>query len=107
MHLLDKVLLVTTSATLIAWIALSSYVLSIDRQRRRARANLKAIAEILCRPDVRRLAVEDRVAGVRPLLARASRDMLVRAAAESAGSDDVFLPLSMYLNERWGVGLPM
>lgn len=103
MPFLDVLLGGGVIVALVSWLALSSYVLAVQRRRFAARATLKAATETLRREDVRVLPCADRVARVRPVIEGASREMVMRGAADSRTPPDVADALAAYLLEQWGL----
>jgi len=90
-------------ATVVAWTALTVYVLAIDRRRMRAHAVLARVTAALGPGDVRALPLEERVARIRPLLEPASRELVMQAASDPGTPPTVFEALAAYLIERCGV----
>jgi HEAT repeat protein len=103
MHALDWALFGASFAAAFAWVALSLYVLTIERRRSKARATLGSATAALALDDLRGLPVDARVAHVRPVLAGASREMVMHAAAAGGTPDAAFEVLTAYLVERWGL----
>jgi HEAT repeat protein len=96
--------LLAIGATLIvvAWTALSAYVLSIERRRTAARTLLADARARLDADGMRQLGIENRVQHLRPLLQHASRELIMRAATERGTSRVAGETLAAYLVERWG-----
>ena len=100
---IDSVLFAGSLAAVLAWAALSIYVLRIERRRTGARAVLAKASQALALDDVQRLPLAARIAQVRPVLDRASREMVMHAAADAATPAGTFEVLAAYLVERWGL----
>src|SRR5262245_53965857 len=102
MGFLTWILLLGTLIAVAAWVALASYVLAIERRRAKARTTLAAVAGLLEQVDIRSLSLGERLERVGSLLRHASRELVMRAAADSGTSDDAAATLVSYLTERWG-----
>ena len=89
-------------AAVVLEVALSMYVLAVQRRRDAARLTLLSALTTLGLPEMRRLPLADRVQRVRPLLERASRELVMRAVADRATPPDAAAALEAYLVERWG-----
>lgn len=93
------------AAALIVWLAMLLHVLQIDRQRAAARALRRQLLATLDRDDVKAMPVADRVARVRLILDRSSRELLMYAAADSAAPGGTFDVLAAYMGGRWAGAL--
>ncbi len=103
MPLLHSALVAGSLAAVAVWAALSAYVLAIERRRARARATVSMAMAVLTGSGTSRLTLADRVARVRPLLGRASRALVMRAAIDPATPGDAAHTLAAYFVGRWGV----
>ena len=101
--MLDLILLGGSIGAAVAWLLLSAHVLAVQRRRASARATLANASEVLRRDSVRRLPLADRLAAVRPVIGGASRDLVMRGAADGDAAVDVADPLAAYIVERWGI----
>lgn len=99
---IEALLLAALVLALATWMALSGYILSVQRRRERSRTIISdAIAELRSN-DVRSLPLAARVARAKPMLDRASRTMIMHAAAFGDTPPDVFEAITSYLLARWG-----
>lgn len=105
MAFLDILLLAGSTVAAIAWLGLAVYVLAVQRRRAAAGAALSAATDLLSDDDVRRLALGDRVARMRRTVEGASREMVMRGAADATTPPEIADALCAYLVERWGVDL--
>jgi hypothetical protein len=85
-----------------AWVAMSVHLLTIQR-RRIAMQRLVADAIALLEQDNVRSSLAERIARLRPIAAGASRELIMRAAADRATPDAAFRALLGYLTDRWGL----
>jgi hypothetical protein len=90
-------------ASLAAWVALSVRLLAIERRRVAAHALVSDALAMLGRDDVRRLSLGDRINYIRPVVASASRELIMHAAADHETPDPAFRALLGYLTDRWGL----
>jgi HEAT repeat protein len=102
MSLLDTVLLVSAGLAALFWAALSWHVAAIQRRRTAARATVSSAMAVLTEPDVAGLPLASRVDRVRPLLAGASRELTMHAAADHETPAAAVEVLAAYLVEQWG-----
>lgn len=102
MTFLNDLLLITSAAAALVWAGLSLYVLAIHRRRVAADRVLASAFTVLDRDEVRGLPVAERVARVHPVVAHASRELMMRAAADPGAADDTFAVLAATLADRWG-----
>lgn len=82
---------------------LAAYVIAIDRRRVRARQVLSDLKRALEADDVRALPLEARVDRIRPVLDRASRELVMQAAADADTPPTLFEAITAYLFERCGI----
>ena len=100
---LDSILLLGSTAAALSWAALSTYVLHVSRRRERARSAASKVLAILHEDGGHGGDVHARLAHVRPLVSRLSRDMLLHTAAVTASERQAFQVLSGHLVERWSM----
>jgi len=99
---IEALLLVALVLAFTTWAALSVYTLSVHRRRETSRTIISdAIAELRSN-DVRSLPLAARVARAKPMLDRASRTMIMHAAAFGDTPPDVFEAITAYLQAKWG-----
>jgi HEAT repeat protein len=99
---IEEIFIGALAVTLLAWAGLSAYILAVQRQRTASRMLIAdAIAELRS-IDVRVLPLAARVARAKPLLNRASRSMVMHAAAFGDTPPDVLDAITSYLLARWG-----
>ena len=98
---LDSVLFVTVVLAIVAWAALSAYILRVERQREATAATLAATLASL--ETLQAAPVDERLAAIRPILQACTRELLMHAAAERDVPDHAFESLVPLLNERWGI----
>lgn len=98
---LDSVLFVTVVLAIVAWAALSAYILRVERQREATAATLAATLASL--ETLQAAPVDERLAAIRPILRDCTRELLMHAAAERDVPDHAFESLVLLLNERWGI----
>jgi HEAT repeat protein len=99
---LEFLLLVSSLVTAGMWGALAMYLLAIERRRLATRRLLARAVATIRRDEVQALPRREGHAKLEALLAQASRELVMRAAADAATPDDVFAPLVNYLTDRWG-----
>src|SRR6188768_3306028 len=87
----------------LAWSALSIYVLAVERRRAESGNTVRAVVGLLEQDDIRSLTPDARLARLAPLLAGASRALVMRAAADPAAAEPVFEGLASYIEHRWGL----
>ncbi len=97
---LDITLMTSVAVAALAWASLSGYVLLVQRRREAARDTLQGAFATLAR--TKGLAVGERVEAVAPDLASASRDLVLRAAADHDVDRAAFEVLAAFLRDRWG-----
>lgn len=99
---LAPILIAASTGALLLWIGLAIHVFAVERRRAGARALLASALGTLQRDDVRRLTVEERAALLVDPFLGASRELIMRAAADRETPDEAFDPLAHYLAQRWG-----
>ena len=102
MPLIDILLIGAAFAAVVAWAGLAAHVASVQRGRTAARATVAAALAALGAADVARLPLAERIARIRLLLDRATRELIMQAAADDETPVDVVQVLTAYLTERWG-----
>jgi HEAT repeat protein len=95
----DSVLFAGASAAVLAWAGLSAYILLVQRKRHATRDTLNAAHAALER--LRDATLEARVDALDPLFRLASRELLMRCAADRDLSADAFESLVALLDRRW------
>jgi len=96
---LETVLFGAVAIAALGWAALSAYILGLQRRRETTRA---ALASALAALEQKwNHSQQDRLSAVRPLLGRASRELVMHAAAERDLSTPGFETLVALLGERW------
>lgn len=103
MHLLDALLVAGSIAAAFGWAALSAYVLAIQRRRTGARTTVSTAIATLAIDEVARQPLAARVARIRPLVAHASRELVMHAVADAETPRAASEALAAYLVERWGL----
>jgi HEAT repeat protein len=103
MPTLDTLLVAGCAVAALLWLGLSAYVLAVQRRRTDARASLARATALLRRDDVRLLPLADRVVSLRPVIADASRDMVMHGAADGEATPEIAEALIAFLVERWGL----
>lgn len=98
---LDSVLFAGSTGAVLAWIALSAYVLHVSRRREWARGAARHVLALLEAGERRHAPPEERLGGVRHLLDGLSRQMLLHTAADAETPIEAFEVLAGYLCERW------
>ena len=96
---LDSVLFGGLVLAMVAWAALSAYILQVQRRREATRAALASTLARLEPMDGAPLAA--RLDAVRPLLANATRELVMHGAAERDLADHAFDTLVALIAERW------
>jgi HEAT repeat protein len=86
----------------LAWGALSLHVLYVQRRRVATERVISAVALALGR-ETALFPVAMRLDRVRPLVAGASRELVMRAAADRETTDNVFEVLLALFDEQWGL----
>jgi HEAT repeat protein len=86
----------------LVWGALAFYVARIDARRRAARGIASSVIGELMLDELAGAPVDARLARVRPLLERVSRDMVLHTAADPATPRAAASVLTRYLLDRWG-----
>ena len=100
---LQTLLVALSVVALATWAALTLHIMSIQRRRL---ATEKLVADAIAtleREDVRYLWLADRVDRLRPVVAGASRELIMRAAADRETPDVAFEPLIEYFHQQWGL----
>src|SRR5687767_12135401 len=100
--MLEGTLLSAALFAVLFWGLLAIFVARIDGRRRAARAAVASILAALNSEELRSSPVADRVARVRPLLERVTRDMLLHTAADAKTPSAAAAALTAYLLDRWG-----
>jgi HEAT repeat protein len=98
---LEVILITGVAIAALTWAALSVYLLRVQRRRDQARATLDVALSAIGRMHDRSLA--ERLAAVAPALSLASRDLVMRAAADRDIDEPVFETLATYLKDRWSI----
>src|SRR4051812_32414071 len=98
---LETTLFGATALSALMWAGLSIYILGVQRRREATRATLASTLTALERASSAEPA--DRLNGVRPLLAAASRELVMHAASDRALSNEAFETLAALLEERWTI----
>lgn len=101
MSTLQTLFLAAASVAVLAWIALSLHVLYVQRQRVDTERVLSAIVQALGGGQDTRLPLSARLDRVRPLMPGASRELIMRAAADRRTAESVFEVLLALFEERW------
>ena len=97
----NTVLTVATILAVATWGTVLTYLLQIERRRADAQALLRELHATLERDDVKRLPAADRVARVKPILERSTRELLMYAAADASATPSTVDIVATYLNVRW------
>ena len=103
MPALETLLAVAALVALSAWAALSAHLLLIQRRRTAMQRLVAHAIALLEQDDVRRLSLAERIERVRPIAAKASRELIMRATADRDTPDAAFRALLGYLTDRWGL----
>ena len=96
---LETVLFGAVAISALVWAALSAYILGVQRRRDTTREALASVLASLERTS--NLGLPDRLAAVGPLLAGASRELVMHAASDRDLSSPGFEALVALLGERW------
>ncbi len=96
---LDTVLIVAVVLAMAAWAALSAHLLAVQGRREETRATLATALTAL--EPLAGQPLDVRLRAVRPLLLRASRELLMHGAADRDLPDPAFETLVALLTERW------
>src|SRR6266446_5333093 len=81
--LVELLLVVGSAGATAGWIALSVYALTVARRRAVTRATVSTVIGLLAEDALRDRPRAERVARLHPLLAGASREQVMHAAADS------------------------
>ena len=100
--MLEGTLLSAALFAVLFWGLLAIFVARIDGRRRAARAAVASILAALNSEELRSSPVAERVARIRPLLERVTRDMLLHTAADAKTPPAAAAALTAYLLDRWG-----
>src|SRR5260221_8334794 len=103
MSALDSVLIAASIAAVLFWAALSTYVLVVQRRRAHARVVAAAVITELQSDEGRRLPDHERLAHARPLLETASRELVMRIAADRETPAGIARVLTVWLLDKWGL----
>src|SRR5215210_4944652 len=101
--MLEPILLTGAAFAVVLWAVLTYYVVHISTRRTAARAVISTVLETLNTPEVRSGRIAERLAGVKPLLERVSRDMILHTAADASTPRHAVEVLSTHLVEHWGI----
>jgi HEAT repeat protein len=102
MSALDAILLAGSVAAVSLWAALSAYVLAVQRRRANAHVVAASVITALEAGEIRRRD-DERLARGRPVLERASRELVMRIAADRGTPADIARVLTAFLLEKWGL----
>jgi len=100
---LQSSLIVVVALAILAWLAVSCHVVLVERRRRGANHLLGHALTTLGAHGVTHLPLDARLEQVRPLVAQASRELIMRAAADRDVTDATFDVLIAVIRERWGL----
>lgn len=100
---LHSVLIAASAAAALAWVGLSLHVLYVQRRRIATERVLSAVAQALEGGGTAALPTSVCIDRIRPIVAGASRDLVIRGAADRATADNAFAALLAVLEERWGL----
>jgi HEAT repeat protein len=103
MSALHDTLLIITATTIVAWIGVSLHVLAIQRRREAARTTIARARAVLEADAVQELPIADRAVHLRPIFRLASRELVMRMAADRTTARSAVAPLEQYLVDRWGI----
>jgi HEAT repeat protein len=103
MALFDIFLIGATIVVALMWVALSAYVLAVQRRRAAARVTVRSAMDALGVDDVARLPLSERVDRLRPILAGSTRELIMHAAADRDTPANAVEVLAACLLDRWGV----
>ncbi|PYR38740.1 MAG: hypothetical protein DMF89_08330 [Acidobacteria bacterium] len=101
MSALDILLLVGPVAAVMAWGALALHVIRVQRERVEAHELMDVVVKTLQLDEMRHLSIETRIQRIKPLVDRASRDMVMLVAANLETEREAFEALYEYLLLRW------
>ncbi len=82
---------------------MSAHLLMIQRRRIAMQRLVSDAIALLEQDNVRFLSLAERIERVRPIAAGASRELIMRAAADRETPDAAFRALLGYLTDRWGL----
>jgi HEAT repeat protein len=102
MPTLDTILVLALVAAVLTWAGLALHVLAVQHHRARAHAAVARATAVLASEGVRHLTVLERLERVRPFLEEASREMIMRAAADEETPAENFDVWAEYLAAKWG-----
>lgn len=102
MPLLDTILLAASVAAGVVWTGVSIFVLAVQHRRDRARATLDAVMAALGEEGTPARPLGERVERIRPILERASRELIMHAVADHRTAPGASVVLAAYLLEHWG-----
>lgn len=100
--MVEPILLAGAVFAVLAWAALTAYVLRIDGLRTAARRLVTEALATLSDQDVPSAPMPERIARVTPILARMSRDMILHTAADGGTPRASAEVLAAYIVEKWG-----
>nr|MDQ3421353.1 hypothetical protein [Acidobacteriota bacterium] len=100
--MLEPILLAGAVFAVLAWAALTAYVLRIDGLRTAARKLVTEALATLSDQDVPSAPMPERIARVTPILARMSRDMILHTAADGGTPRASAEVLAAYMVDKWG-----
>ena len=101
MSWLETILVGAVALSALMWAGLTIYILGVQRRRETTRATLASTLAALER--VSNAEPADRLNAVRPLLAAASRELVMHAASDRELSKEAFETLAGLLEERWTI----
>ncbi len=101
MSALEIFLVVGSVGAVLAWAVVSIYVVRVQRKRVDAHALMAAVIKTLQLDEVRSLPIEARIQRVKALVDRASREMVMLAAANSDTPREAFDALCGHLQTHW------
>jgi hypothetical protein len=100
---LEPILLTGATMAVLLWAAVAAYVVHIDRRRTAARSAVSTLLSKLTAEEMRTAPVAERLARVKPLLDRVSRDMILHTAADGGTPRDAVDALTTHLVDAWGI----
>jgi HEAT repeat protein len=95
---LDSILIVGVTIAALGWAALSAYILMVQRRREATRATL--VSTLATLEPMHDSPLAERLAAVRPLLAGATRELLMHGASERDLPQHAFDTLVALIGER-------
>ena len=98
---LETILFSAAACAALMWVALTVYILGVQRRRETTRATIESTLAVLQR--VSNAGPAERLNAVRPLLGAASRELVMHAASDRELSPESFETLSALLEERWTI----